>query len=213
MPLVLSAVLSSLTRVMYVSACSVAPLTAPSSARDAYLLFAWCFRFMHTAKPINPSLTLTLSLQLMIVGSLTTDGNLWGSRSALNVIGVYVGQLCFNAASRYITKDWGEDVLVNLVALLVFAVVAGLVLIVQIRSHAQIWAEALQSGNVTDAKTIRFDPCARSLLHGTVSSLFACCRRSCKCTASTAVQGLCRIIGILGEDTCIMNEMNKLACC
>ncbi|KAL0026270.1 hypothetical protein WJX77_007445 [Trebouxia sp. C0004] len=97
------------------------------------------------------SLELTM---LMIVGSLTTDGNLWGSSSALKVIGVYCAQLIFNCASRFISKDWGEDVVVNLVALLIFAGVAGLVLIIQIRSHSQIWAEALQSGNVTDAKTI-----------------------------------------------------------
>ncbi len=96
-----------------------------------------------------------MSVQLMIVGSLTTDGNLWGSSSALKVIAVYCAQLVFNCASRFITKDWGEDVVVNLVALLIFAGVAGLVLIVQIRSHSQIWAEALQSGEVTDAKTIR----------------------------------------------------------
>lgn len=110
----------------------------------------------HTIRQINNCKhALVLLLQLMIVGSLTTDGNLWGSRSALRVIGVYVAQLGWNAASRYITKDWGEDVVVNLVGLLVFAMVAGLMLIIQIRSHAQIWAEALQSGEVTDAKTIR----------------------------------------------------------
>ena len=94
-------------------------------------------------------------LQLMIVGSLTTDGNLWGSRSALNVVLVYAAQLCWNLASRFITKDWGQDVAVNVIGLFVFAGVAGLMMCVQIRSHAQIWAEALQCSNVTDAKTIR----------------------------------------------------------
>lgn len=94
-------------------------------------------------------------LQLMIVGSLTTDGNLWGSRSALNVILVYVAQLIWNLASRYITKGWGQDVAVNVIGLFVFAGVAGLMLCIQIRSHGQIWAEALQCSNVTDARTIR----------------------------------------------------------
>ena len=97
-----------------------------------------------------------MCVQLMIISSLTTDGNLWGSRSAMNVIGVYVGQLCFNAASRYITSSWGQDIAVNLVALLIFALVAGIMLCHQVRSHGQIWAEALQCGNVTDAKTIRY---------------------------------------------------------
>ena len=98
---------------------------------------------------------LDMLLQLMIVGSLTTDGNLWGSRSALNVILVYCGQLIWNLASRFITKNWGEDVAVNVIGLFVFAGVACLMMCVQIRAHAQIWAEALQSSNVTDAKVIR----------------------------------------------------------
>lgn len=91
----------------------------------------------------------------MIIGSLTTDGNLWGSKSALNVIGVYVGQLCFNAASRYITADWNQDVAVNLMALLIFDFVAAAVLCYRIRQHAQVWAEALQCSNVTDVNVIR----------------------------------------------------------
>ena len=91
----------------------------------------------------------------MIVGSLTTDGNLWGSRSALNVCLVYAAQLCWNLASRFITPNWGQDVAVNVVGLFVFAGVASLMMCVQIRAHAQIWAEALQCSNVTDAKTIR----------------------------------------------------------
>ena len=93
--------------------------------------------------------------QLMIIGSLTTDGNLWGSQSALNVIGVYIGQLCFNAASRYITADWNQDVAVNLVALFIFVLVAGAVLCYRVRQHAQVWAEALQCSNVTDVNVIR----------------------------------------------------------
>ncbi|KAL3151781.1 hypothetical protein ABBQ38_012755 [Trebouxia sp. C0009 RCD-2024] len=98
------------------------------------------------------SLELTM---LMIIGSLTTDGNLWGSKSAFNVIGVYVGQLCFNAASKYITKDWGQDVAVNLVALFIFVLVAAAVLCYRVRQHAQVWAEALQCSNVTDVNVIR----------------------------------------------------------
>lgn len=96
-----------------------------------------------------------LVLQLMIVGSLTTDGNLWGSRSAVNVIAVYCAQLCWNLASRFITKSWGQQEAINVFGLFVFACVAGLMLCIQIRHHAQIWAEALQSGAVTDAMTIR----------------------------------------------------------
>lgn len=96
-----------------------------------------------------------LCLQLMIIGSLTTDGNLWGSKSAFNVIGVYVGQLGFNAASKYITKDWGQDVAVNLVALFIFVLVAAAVLCYRVRQHAQVWAEALQCSNVTDVNVIR----------------------------------------------------------
>lgn len=91
----------------------------------------------------------------MIVGSLTTDGNLWGSRSAINVIAVYAAQLGWNLASRFITKHWEQQIAVNVVGLLVFASVAGLMLCIQIRRHAQIWAEALQCSAVTDAKTIR----------------------------------------------------------
>lgn len=94
-------------------------------------------------------------LQLMIVGSLTTDGNLWGSRSALNVIAVYAAQLCWNLASRFITKHWDLQIAVNIVGLFVFANVAGLMLCFQLRRHAQIWAEALQCSAVTDAKVIR----------------------------------------------------------
>ena len=104
------------------------------------------------------SSNLDFLLQLMIVGSLTTDGNLWGSRSALNVILVYCGQLIWNLASRFITKNWGEDVAVNVIGLFVFAGVAGLMMCVQIRAHSQIWAEALQSSNVTDARVIRLVP-------------------------------------------------------
>lgn len=94
----------------------------------------------------------------MIVGSLTTDGNLWGSRSALTVIAVYCGQLCWNLASRFVTKSWNDSIqmAVNVLGLFVFANVAGLMMCIQIRRHAQIWAEALRSSAVTDAKTIRY---------------------------------------------------------
>lgn len=94
-------------------------------------------------------------LQLLMVASLTADGNVWGSSSAVVVLALYIVQVCFNAVSHHVTASWGNPIAQNLVGLLVFALLSTGVLYLHVRKYIRVWAEALSVKGLSNPREIR----------------------------------------------------------
>lgn len=94
-------------------------------------------------------------MQLLLVASLTADGNIWGSSSATVVLGVYVLQVGFNAVSHRVAAGWGSPLTQNLIGLLIFAGVAAATLYMHVRAFIRVWAEALSVDKLSNPREIR----------------------------------------------------------
>ena len=95
------------------------------------------------------------AVQLLLVASLTADGNIWGSSSAVVVFGVYVAQVCFNAVSHHVAAGWGNPIAQNLVGLAIFVAVSATMLYLHVRAFIRVWAEALSVNKITNPRQIR----------------------------------------------------------
>lgn len=84
-----------------------------------------------------------LPLQLLVVASLTADGNIWGSTSMLTIIGLYSLQVLVNGVSHVIARGWGNPIAQNVIVLAVFVVLSAWLLYVHLRRHLQLVARAL----------------------------------------------------------------------
>ena len=90
-----------------------------------------------------------------MVASLTADGNVWGSSSALTVLALYVVQVCFNAVSHHVTASLSNPIAQNLVGLLIFALLSTSVLYLHVRNYIRVWAEALSVKALSNPREIR----------------------------------------------------------
>lgn len=93
-----------------------------------------------------------LDVQLLIVASLTADGNIWGSTSMLTIAGLYVLQVTLNGVLHVVEYNWAHPITQNIVALAVFVVLSGFLLYLHMRKHLRLVAEALSTGVLEAAK-------------------------------------------------------------